>query len=147
MNLKLKPNWTTFIDWVINGLQLFVGPWTLFSFVFFFEQSAGLLGWVISPSQGRYPHTGQHKHRLNAHTNIHALSGIRTNDRIVWAREDSSCLRVRPECSGAWTGALANFMAETAAAAALSSVHLIAFSVCHSFRKKWIQITYYLILF
>jgi hypothetical protein len=25
-------------------------------------QSAGLLGWVISPSQGLY-HTGQHKHR------------------------------------------------------------------------------------
>jgi hypothetical protein len=33
---------------------------------------------VISPSKGRYLHTGQHKHGINAHTDIHALSGIRT---------------------------------------------------------------------
>jgi hypothetical protein len=31
-------------------------------------QSAGLLGRVISPSQGRYLNTGQHKHRINAYT-------------------------------------------------------------------------------
>jgi hypothetical protein len=30
-------------------------------------QSVGLLGWEISPSQGRYLHREQHKHRLNAH--------------------------------------------------------------------------------
>jgi hypothetical protein len=35
-------------------------------------QSVGLLGRRISPSQGRYLHTGQHRHRLNAHTDIHA---------------------------------------------------------------------------
>jgi hypothetical protein len=29
--------------------------------------SVGLLGRGISPSQGRYLHTGQHKHRINAH--------------------------------------------------------------------------------
>jgi hypothetical protein len=34
----------------------------------------------ISPSQGRYLHTGQHKHRKNTNTNIHASSGIRTHD-------------------------------------------------------------------
>jgi hypothetical protein len=30
------------------------------------RQSVGLLGRGISPSQGRYLHTGQHKHRINA---------------------------------------------------------------------------------
>jgi hypothetical protein len=46
------------------GLGLF------FSFVsfFFFLHTVGLLWRVISPSQGRYLHTGQHKHRINAHT-------------------------------------------------------------------------------
>jgi hypothetical protein len=39
-----------------------------FSFVIFFTQKVGLLGRVISPSQGRYLHTGQHKRRINAHT-------------------------------------------------------------------------------
>jgi hypothetical protein len=49
----------------------------------------------ISPSQGRYLHSGQHKYRINAHTNIHALSGIRTHDPSVRANEDSSRLRPR----------------------------------------------------
>jgi hypothetical protein len=35
---------------------------------------------VISPSQGRYLHTGQHKHKINVDTNIGFLSGIRTHD-------------------------------------------------------------------
>jgi hypothetical protein len=57
-----------------------------------FSQTVGLLGRVINPSQGRYLHTGQHKHRINAHTNIHALSGIRTHDPSVQTSEGSSCL-------------------------------------------------------
>jgi hypothetical protein len=32
-----------------------------------YTQLVGLLGRVTSPSQGRYLHTGQHKHRINAH--------------------------------------------------------------------------------
>jgi hypothetical protein len=52
-----------------------VGPGLPFSFLIVFTQTVGLLGPVISPSQGRYLHTGQHKHRLNAHIDIHALSG------------------------------------------------------------------------
>jgi hypothetical protein len=35
---------------------------------------------MISPSQGRYLHTGQRRHKINAQTNIHALSGIRNHD-------------------------------------------------------------------
>jgi hypothetical protein len=43
---------------------------------------------VIIPSQGRYIHTGQHKHRINAHANIHALSGIRTHGPSVRTNEE-----------------------------------------------------------
>jgi hypothetical protein len=68
-----------------------LGPGLFFSFVIFFTERAGHVGRVISPSQGRYLHTGQYKHRINAHTNIHALSGIRTHDPRVRAREDNSC--------------------------------------------------------
>jgi hypothetical protein len=49
------------------SLQPFVGPWTLFQFLDLFTQSVGLLGRGISPSQGRYLHTEQHRHRINAH--------------------------------------------------------------------------------
>jgi hypothetical protein len=42
--------------------------WALATFSVFWPstQSLGLLGRVISPSQGRYLHIGQHKHRINA---------------------------------------------------------------------------------
>jgi hypothetical protein len=43
----------------------FVGPRPLFQFLDLFIQSVGLLGLVISPSQGL--HTKQHKHGINAH--------------------------------------------------------------------------------
>jgi hypothetical protein len=62
-------------------------------------QSVGVLGQGISPSQGRYLHTEQHKHRINAHnTDIHALSGIRTHDPSFQASEDSSCLTSLGHC-------------------------------------------------
>jgi hypothetical protein len=54
-----------------------LGPDLFFSFVIFFTQTVGLLGRVINL------HTGQHKHKINAHTDIHALSGIRTQDQSV----------------------------------------------------------------
>jgi hypothetical protein len=52
-------------------------------------QSVGLLGRGISPSQGRYLHTEEHKHRKKTHTDIHTLSGIRTYDPSVPAFEDT----------------------------------------------------------
>jgi hypothetical protein len=61
-----------------------------FSFLIY-TQSVGLLGRGISPSQGRYLHTEQHK-------DIHALSGIRTHDPSVRAGKDGSCLRPRGNC-------------------------------------------------
>jgi hypothetical protein len=60
--------------------------------------SQWLRGRVLSPSQGRYLHTEQHKHRINAYTDIHALSGIRTHDYSARASEDSSCLIPRGHC-------------------------------------------------
>jgi hypothetical protein len=66
----------------------------LFIFLWIYTQSVGLLGRVIGPSQGLYLNTGQHKHRINAHTtSIHSRSWIRTHDHSVRASEDSSCLR------------------------------------------------------
>jgi hypothetical protein len=52
-------------------------------------QMVELIGRVISPSQGRYLHAGQHKLRINVHTDIHALSVIRTHDPSFRASEDS----------------------------------------------------------
>jgi hypothetical protein len=86
-------------NFFFNGSSAQSGPWPLIEFRNHFSQKVGLLGWVISPSQGLYRNTGQHKHRINAHTHhtshIHALSGIRTHDPSVRASEDSSCLRQR----------------------------------------------------
>jgi hypothetical protein len=59
------------------------GPGPLIQFRNHFSQTVGLLGRVISPSQSRYLNTGQYKHRINAHTDILALSGIRTHDPRV----------------------------------------------------------------
>jgi hypothetical protein len=79
------------------ALQPFVRPWPLFQFrkYILFTQTIGLLGRVISLLQGPYLHTEQHKHRINAHTDIHDSSGIRTHDPSVRAGEDSSCIRQR----------------------------------------------------
>jgi hypothetical protein len=65
--------------------------WNLSAFSVFwsYTQSAGLLGLGISPSQGHYLHTEQHKHKINAHNiDIHALNGIRTHDPSFRASED-----------------------------------------------------------
>jgi hypothetical protein len=49
-----------------------LGPGLFFSSVIFFTQTVGLLGRVISPSQDPYLHTGQHKLRINTHTDERA---------------------------------------------------------------------------
>jgi hypothetical protein len=74
-------------QWLYSPL---LGPVLFFSSVIFFIQSVGLLVRVISPSQGRYLHAGQHKQRINVHTDIHALSWTRTDDPSVRASEDSN---------------------------------------------------------
>jgi hypothetical protein len=87
--------WRSFIHSFINGSTALC--WALasssvsYSFV-------GLPGRVISPSQGRYLNTGQHKNNKHTHTDIHILSVIRTHDPSFRAGEDSSCLRPRGHC-------------------------------------------------
>jgi hypothetical protein len=80
-------------------LQPFVWPWPLLQIRnLFFTKTVGLLGRVTTPLHGRYLYRGQQEHRINAHTNIHALSRIPTHDPRVWTSEDSSCLRPRGDC-------------------------------------------------
>jgi hypothetical protein len=66
-----------------------LGPALFFSFVIFFTQSVRLVGREISRLKAA-TYTQD-----NTNTDIHALSGIRTHDPSVRAREDSSCLRPR----------------------------------------------------
>jgi hypothetical protein len=54
-----------------KALQSFVRPWPLFCDIILYTQSVGLLGREISPSQGLYLYTEQHKHRINAHRHPH----------------------------------------------------------------------------
>jgi hypothetical protein len=76
-----------------------LGPGIFFIFVIFFSQTVGLLGRVISPSQGRYLQTGQLKQNKRIYTtNFHALSEIRTHNPSVRADEDGSCLRPHGHC-------------------------------------------------
>jgi hypothetical protein len=73
---RLPPG-TTFFFFFAMALQPFVGPWPHISVSkSIFTQTVGLLGRVISQSQGLYLYTGQHKHRINAYTNIHASVGF-----------------------------------------------------------------------
>jgi hypothetical protein len=81
------------------ALSAHSGPRPLIQFRNRFSQTVGLLGRVMSPSQGRYLNTGQHKQKKRTHAlNIHALSRIGTHDPSVRASEDSSRLRPRGYC-------------------------------------------------
>jgi hypothetical protein len=82
------------------ALQPFVGPCPLLQFCNLFYTDGKTPLTSDSPSPGRYLHTGQHKLRINAHTDIHALSGIQTHDPSVRASENSSCLRPRATVIG-----------------------------------------------
>jgi hypothetical protein len=56
---------------VMQFFSLALQPsWTLAAFfsLLIYSQLVGLLGRVISPSQGRYLNTAQHKHRINTYT-------------------------------------------------------------------------------
>jgi hypothetical protein len=70
-----------FIYLSIYGSTTLVDLGRFFSFLIY-TQYVGLLGRVISQLQGRYLHGEQHK-------DIHASSGIRTDDPSVRANEDT----------------------------------------------------------
>jgi hypothetical protein len=54
LSMALQPLWTV----------------TVFFNFLFYTQSVGLLRRRTSPSQGLYPHTEQHEHRINAHRHL-----------------------------------------------------------------------------
>jgi hypothetical protein len=77
--------------------------WSLgLSFLFLDQgQSVGLLGRVISSSQGLYLYTNTKKKKTHTHTqtiNLHALSGIRTDGPGFRASEDSASPRPLGYC-------------------------------------------------
>jgi hypothetical protein len=79
------------------ALQPFVGPCLLLQFLNL--HTVGKTPWTgDQPIAKPLPaHTGQHKHRINAHRH-YASSGTRTYDASVRASEDCSCLRRRGHC-------------------------------------------------
>jgi hypothetical protein len=78
------------------------GPGLLFSSVIILSQTVGLLGRVISPSQGCYLNTGQHKHRINAYAQQTSMPWVRFEPTIPASERASerrsSCLRPRGYC-------------------------------------------------
>jgi hypothetical protein len=100
-----------------------LGPGLFFSFVIFFTQTVGVLGRVISPSQGRYLNTWQHKtqnNRIHRHPSmpwaefeptiltfkrantVHALDRVAIvigllviNRTLLWMICNSTCMRNR----------------------------------------------------
>jgi hypothetical protein len=88
-HIPFSPLFATIITFFSMALPANSGPRPLIQFRNNFSQSVGLLGRVISPPQGNYVNTGEHKHRINAYThthththtpNIRSLSGIRAHD-------------------------------------------------------------------
>jgi hypothetical protein len=65
------------------------GPRPLIQFRNCFLQTVGLLWRVMSPSQGSYLNTGQHKHRMNAYTHQSYMPWV------GFPASNSSCLRPR----------------------------------------------------
>jgi hypothetical protein len=62
------------------ALQPFVGPWPLLQFRNLFYTD-GRTPWMSDQTVAKpLPTHRQHRHRISAHTDIHALSGIRTHD-------------------------------------------------------------------
>jgi hypothetical protein len=75
------------------ALQPFVRSWRHLQFRNLFYIDGGTPWTSDQPVAGSYLHTGQHKHRINAHTDIHASSGIRSHDPSIRTSEDGSWLR------------------------------------------------------
>jgi hypothetical protein len=106
-----KEYWTSLIFWhsfshsfvhSSMALQLFVGPWPLLQFHNHFYTD-GRTPWTNDQPITRPLPT----HRINAHTDIHVLSGIRTHDPSIQASKDSSCLRPCGHCDQPYIASLA----------------------------------------
>jgi hypothetical protein len=82
---------------LLMPLQPSLGPGRFFQFInLIHSRYDSLDGGSARRKAATY--TGQHKHRINAKTNIYALSGIRTHDPSVRVGEGISFLRPRGHC-------------------------------------------------
>jgi hypothetical protein len=85
------------------SLSLSLSLWLCIPFVlgrffsFLILHTVGGPPWTGDQPVARPLHT-HNTYRTNAHTDIHASSGIRTNDPSVRVGEDISCLRPRRHC-------------------------------------------------
>jgi hypothetical protein len=79
------------------ALQPFVGPWPLLHFRNLFYTD-GKTPWTNAQSVARRTYTQDNTNRINAHRNVHELSGIRNYDPSVRARADSSRPSPRGHC-------------------------------------------------
>jgi hypothetical protein len=86
---RMYLNTTVFLS---VALQSSVGPWPLFQF--FNVYAVGRIPWTgESTSRKAAAYTRNNVHTEYTHTNIHALSEIRTHDPSVRAGKDGSFLR------------------------------------------------------
>jgi hypothetical protein len=79
------------------ALQPFVTPWRLLQFRNQYY-TGGRTPWTSDQPVAMPLSTHRTTQTHNAHTHIHALSGIRTHDPSVLASEDCSCLRLHGHC-------------------------------------------------
>jgi hypothetical protein len=79
------------------ALQPFFGPWLLFQFLGPIHSQYDSLDGVSARRKASI-YTQNNTNTEQTHTDIHALSGIRTHDPSVRASEDSSFLRLRGHC-------------------------------------------------
>jgi hypothetical protein len=88
------------------ALQLIVGPWSLIQFLNLY--TVGRSPWTGDQPVGRPlpTHRTTQTQNIHTHTDIHALSGIRTHDHKFRASEDSSCLTASGHCERLCTGLL-----------------------------------------
>jgi hypothetical protein len=88
--------YTRYMDYYYYGARGLCWTFAAFSVSWSYTQSVGLLGRGISPSQGLYLYTEQHKHKINTHnTGIHASSGIRTHDPILYWNTSYASMEIR----------------------------------------------------
>jgi hypothetical protein len=85
------------------ALHPFVGPWPPFQLLDLFTESVGLLGRGISPSQGRYLHTEQHKQRMHTQTSMSQVGFEPPIPLVEWAKTVHALDRVATVIGYYWT--------------------------------------------
>jgi hypothetical protein len=84
---------------IINGSTVHCWASAAFSVSWSHRESVGLVGREISPTQGFYLHTVQHKHRINARRHL-CFEWIWIHDINIWEGRNSLCLWPLGHCDG-----------------------------------------------